>query len=146
MPIKRIPGISPKAVARVKDRVPIPRTCDHCGQRVAIMTHEEIYGQDYSDWPYVYSCTGCQARVGIHPQTDIPLGTLADLELRQMRTKGKMRWKEQCAKRGFTRTQSYMWLAALLDCPKSEAHWGWMDKAQCKLVIDTMEALDATAQ
>ncbi len=41
------------------------------------------------DWPWVYICEGCGSYVGMHPFTDIPLGTLADAATREARKECK---------------------------------------------------------
>ena len=68
---------APEALARVRDRVTPPAECPKCRSTVDLVNHAEIYGKEYG-WPLLYLCCGCGARVGTHPGTDIPLGTLAD--------------------------------------------------------------------
>lgn len=69
----------PEAVARVKgDAASVPDTCRYCKGDVKLVNNAEFYkGREYA-WPLAYCCSSCGARVGCHPGTDIPLGSLAD--------------------------------------------------------------------
>lgn len=126
--------IDEKAVARVKDKLPVPETCRYCGSPVELARHEEIYdGRSYGDWPYVYLCQlwSCGARVGLHRKTNIPLGILASQELRQRRTYGKGLFM-LCVEEMFDgdRSRAYAWLAACMGIDVSKCHWGWFDEEQ----------------
>ncbi len=71
---------SPSAMEKVKDPLPVPNFCVHCGSPVRPGTHAEIYdGRSFGVWPHVYLCENkeCGAYVGLHPFTNIPLGHLA---------------------------------------------------------------------
>ena len=84
-----LPFVSRKALNRVKDYMAPPTECRYCGGSVDIVTHDQLYGRTYSKWPYLYECSGCDAYVGMHPETDLPLGTLANKHLRDSRKVAK---------------------------------------------------------
>ncbi|MBI6550691.1 zinc-finger-containing protein, partial [Xenorhabdus lircayensis] len=71
---------NPKAIQRVNDPLTIPTKCRYCCGHVTIAHHTEVFRRilNNSRWPWLYVCNSCDARVGMHPGTDIPLGTLAD--------------------------------------------------------------------
>jgi hypothetical protein len=83
----------------------------------------------------------------MHPFTDIPLGTLANRQLRALRKEAKelfnARWDRQQIKYGHgerraeqkDRTAAYTWLAAQLGIPKSSCHFGWFDETTCIYAI-----------
>ena len=123
---------SRKATARVKNPLPTPTSCPFCDGLVRIGTHEEVYGRDYSDWPYVYICESCRAYVGLHPFTAIPLGTLADQKTRDARKKCKPSFELLWRSGKMTRTQAYEWLAGKLGIPVGECHFGWFTPEQCE--------------
>src|SRR5690606_31465936 len=84
VPPAPLPYISRQALHRVKDWMPPPSCCPYCGGPVRLVKNCEIYrGRAYGAWPYAYWCQPCDAFVGLHPETDLPLGTLADRELRE---------------------------------------------------------------
>jgi len=125
---------SRRATARVKDPLPAPETCNLCGAAVRIASHEEIYGRAYNEWPWAYRCEGCRAHVGMHPYTAIPLGSLANEEIRRARTLSKGLF-EQLWKGGgaMTRTDAYKALAAHMNIPMSACHFGSFDVEQCRV-------------
>lgn len=122
-----LPLISRKALKRVKDRVDPPTHCPYCGGPVALVNHAEIYGREYGEWPYAYRCQPCDAHVGLHRFTDIPLGSLANWELRQARKENKAHFKAVARRHRMQRNEAYAWLAEALGIPKSECHWGMFD-------------------
>ena len=67
---------------KVKDPTPVPTECRYCNGPVELVENSEIYRRNYGKWPYAYLCRSCDAYVGLHPNTLIPLGSLANRELR----------------------------------------------------------------
>lgn len=127
-----LPVISRRALNRINHPAPIPAACNCCGRAgVELVNNGEIYnGRSYGEWPYAYLCRNCGAYVGLHPGTDIPLGTLADKPLRDDRQKGKavfnQLWRDH-----MTRTQAYAWLAQAMRIAPEECHFGLFDSEQC---------------
>lgn len=124
-PPEPLPYVSRKALKRVKDALPPPETCPYCGPNmpVFLVNNSEIYGREYGEWPYAYLCEGCDSYVGVHPNTDIPLGTLATKDMREARKKGKAVFLK-LRRRFPNRKTHYQWLADALGIPTSECHWG----------------------
>lgn len=129
-----LPYISRKALKRVKAWLPVPTECNYCRHTVILINNSKIYnGREYGDWPFAYRCTGCHAYVGLHPSTDLPLGTLANSELRSMRNRSKKAFFDAMRHYGVSdRTVAYKWLARLMDIEYHECHFGWFSVAQCR--------------
>ena len=130
-----LPAVSRRALKRVKDALPIPTSCRYCGPNTPVFTghHAEVYrGRSYGDWPYVYLCEICNAYVGIHKGTDLPLGTLADEALRKSRKANKQRFNFFLEVGGMKRSEAYKWLAGEMGIPDSECHWGLFEADQCE--------------
>lgn len=126
-----LPFVSRRALKRVKDPAPMPVTCK-CGGRVELVENSEIYnGRSYGDWPYAYLCRGCKAYVGLHPQTDIPLGTPADKETRVARQNCKQVFEPIWRNKVMSRTKAYAWLAKRLGIDVADCHFGLFDADQC---------------
>jgi len=122
-----------EARARVKDPLPVPILCRYCGGSVRVAHHSEIYnGKSYGTWPWVYLCPDCGAHVGIHQDTDIPLGILADSDLRRSRAGCKGPFERLHQVKRLTRSEAYGLLAKKLGIPIEECHFGWFDTAMCK--------------
>lgn len=128
---------SAKWCAYVKNPLPVPTTCRYCQSDVCIINNSEIYGRSFGDWPWAYRCSKkeCGAYVGMHPKTNIPLGTLADQRTRDARKEAKD-WFNPIWQDGLmTRTQAYHWLAEQLGITKvEECHIGWFDEDMCERV------------
>lgn len=126
---------SKKATARVKDALPAPTKCPHCGGQVGIKKNSVVYnGRTYGEWPWVYMCLNrghCDSYVGMHPFTNIPLGTLANPEIRESRKKVKNIFYAYLDKADVSRSKGYQQLAAMMDIDKSECHFGWFDVDAC---------------
>ncbi|HLV84208.1 MAG TPA: zinc-finger-containing protein [Devosia sp.] len=127
----------PRAEERVKDRLPAPTACPNCGSGVELTQNSAVYGgRLYGAWPWIYRCvdTECDSRVGLHPGTAIPLGTLANAATRDARNRAKARfeafWRGEA--RSMTRVEAYAALARELGIPVSECHFGWFDGAMCE--------------
>lgn len=136
-----LPYISRRALARVKDKVDAPTACPYCAGKVDLVSNSEIYrGTEYGDWPYAYLCRGCGAYVGLHPSTDIPLGTLADKETREARKTAKEPFFHLARKRfGGDRSAAYQWLAGRMDIPASQCHFGMFSADQCAKALSIIE-------
>ncbi|NHB94484.1 zinc-finger-containing protein [Photorhabdus cinerea] len=122
---------SVKAIQRVKDPLPIPTECRYCKGDVTIASHKEVFGRNYSKWPWLYICTECRAYVGMHQFTCIPLGTLANKATRNARMNGHYHFEEMREKCNLGRTDAYKFLARKLGINFSECHFGWFDIDTC---------------
>lgn len=126
---------SKRAMARVTNPLPAPETCRFCGSDVEIARNSRVYGgREYGDWPWIYVCTGCEAYVGMHPFTNIPLGTLADQATRDARKRSKPAFERLWLSVGapFTRKEAYAALAERLGIAPKECHFGWFDVEMCE--------------
>jgi len=121
------------------DILPIPKKCRYCGNDVILTSNAEIYGKEYGNGK-CYLCRSCRAYVGVHTGTVIPLGTLADKNLRNLRNNAHMLfdklWKGQTRK--MTRYDAYRWLSNKMNIKIEETHIGWFDEEQCKKIINLL--------
>lgn len=132
VPPHPLPHVSRRALKRVRDRLEPPTHCNLCNFPVRLTRNREIYnGQDYGDWPFVYLCQGCGAYVGLHPSTDLPLGTLADFPTRQARKEAKNLFHRLMHTRFLgNRTRAYDGLARELRIDRKLCHFGLFDENQ----------------
>lgn len=126
---------SKTAIARVTDPLPIPTVCPHCNSEVQIVGNEDIYGKPYGEWPWAFRCRSftCDSYVGMHPFTNIPLGTLANPVLREARKRVKARFNPIWQGRMTSRRNCYEALARSMNIPPSKCHFGWFNLEQCEL-------------
>lgn len=127
--------VNPKvATDRVKHPLPAPTSCRLCSGEVTLVNNAVFYGKEYG-WPLAYRCTECGARVGCHPDTDIPLGTLADEQTSKARREahnafdplwqGKTPWHRQEAYRALARVMGVQ-----------VAHISHFDAKECHRVVE----------
>lgn len=133
-----LPHVSRRALARVRDRIEPPTSCHCCGGPVKLTNNRDVYGgQSFGAWPYVYRCAQCQAYVGLHPDTDLPLGIMADRHTIQARKEAKTVFQRLVlVKHNRDRNAGYAWLARALDIPASICHFGMFDHSRALAARD----------
>jgi hypothetical protein len=83
----------------------------------------------------------CDARVGCHPNSNIPLGTLASPRQRQLRQQVHERFDVLWRSHLLNRAEAYDWLSQQLSLSGQETHIGLFDESQCQAVLALMEKL-----
>lgn len=121
---------------------PIPTQCDFCGAPVILTSNAAIYGRPYGNG-MCYKCTQCDSYVGTHTGTKIPLGRLANSEMRTL--------KKQChalfdpswqGNKRLSRERAYGRLSTLLRMPHRECHFGWFGTDTLRRCIEIMRDPD----
>lgn len=113
-----------------------PQICPFCKSSVSLVDSAKVYGRSYG---FIYLCDRfplCDARVSCQPNSNKPLGTLADRELRQWRSLAHRHfdplWKSGIFK---SRNAAYKWLARAMGLPRAKTHVAMFDKKQCQRAI-----------
>lgn len=130
--------ISKSSIRAVRNALPVPTKCPHCGDSVELVGNELVYSKPYGNWPYMYLCQNseCGSYVGLHPFTMIPLGTLATRPMRVARKKAKEAFNPLWETNLMTRSDAYRWLALQLGIENyEECHIGWFDVDTCNKVV-----------
>lgn len=127
--------------------------CPYCDVRSVLASSAEVYGgRDYGP---IYLCRPCNAWVGCHVGTTLPLGRLADAVLRTWKTRAHDAFDpiwQGAVDAAFTRhgffpkgvkaryrSAAYGALAGLLGIPKPDCHIGMFDVDTCRRVIELCE-------
>lgn len=130
---------APEVVARIKDALPAPTTCRFCNGTVELVNKSIFYGGRQYGWPLAYACSSCGARVGCHPGTNIPLGTLADKATMAARKAAHEAFDPLWRDKGpGARSRAYKALGAALGT--RAAHISWMDAHECLKVCQLIAA------
>ena len=112
--------------------------CPYCGSTVIYRSADGIYHNN-SKGIMLYVCSHypeCDSYVRVHAGTNIPVGSLANHELRTLRRTAH-HYFDQLYKSGcMTKQDAYQWLADLIGAPLSQAHIGYLGKYYCKQVIE----------
>lgn len=118
--------------------------CPYCEKPSELVTGREVYATlPHLHDKKIYRCLPCGAWVGCHPGTDVPLGRLANAQLRRARVKAhdafdplwrkKRAWDEPPFR---SRSEAYAWLGSRLGLKKADCHIGMFDLDTCKRVIE----------
>lgn len=117
--------------------------CPYCGSSVVYRSADGIYRSN-AKGTMLYVCSNypeCDAYVRVHAGTNIPVGSMANQELRTLRRKAH-HYFDQLYRSGYMSKQdAYQWLAALIMVPLSEAHIGYLGEYYCKQVIEESRKL-----
>lgn len=129
-----LPHVSRRALARVRDRIEPPKACHCCGGPVKLTNNRDVYnGHSFGDWPYVYRCTQCQAYIGLHPDTDLPLGVMAGRATVMARKEAKNAFLRLTGSRfHYDRSAAYAWLAKEMGISPTVCHFGMFDEQEAK--------------
>ena len=108
-----------------------------CGSSAQLVTGAVIYPHrpDLAHLNF-YQCASCDARVGTRPGTTVPLGNLANSELRSARMRAHQQFDPIWKQGTMSRTDAYAWLAQQMQLPTAQAHIGQFDLAQCHAVCN----------
>lgn len=128
-----LPYISATAISRVRDALPVPTECPFCSGEVKLVNNQEVYGRSVGLWPFAYACQdGCDAHVGVHADTNIPLGILANKELRTAKQCAKQSFHAMMIGCGMSRPAAYKWLSLAMGIPLPQTHYGWFTLPQVR--------------
>jgi hypothetical protein len=130
--------------------VTTPPKCPYCSNDAVLVTGREIYRitpklEHVADKRF-WQCKPCDAYCGCHPSTrhtgysdSVPLGTLADAELRAARNRAHAAldpyWQNKIA----PRTKVYARLARELQIPSEHCHIAMFNVRRCEAVVKTCQ-------
>lgn len=135
-----------------KTEVPI---CDYCDRPAELASGAEVYPhrKELRSRQF-WRCTNCDAWVGCHLPAaaggvgdgTVPLGNLANAELRQWRTTVKTFLDAMWKSKAMSRTEAYAWLAAKLAIPAHDCQVARMPLEQCRAAMAALAERDDPLQ
>ena len=124
-----------------------PHRCPFCCSRVSLIDSATIYGLSYG---FIYLCDAypnCDARVRCHPKTIIPMGTLADKELRKWRSLVHRKFDPLWQSGVFSSRQAaYKWLSKAMRLPLEKTHVAMFNIRQCQRATALIEVFTRSQQ
>lgn len=111
--------------------------CDYCGAGAELVGGDVVYPHrpDLRSKKF-WRCVPCKARVGCHPRTTVPLGRLANAELRAAKMLAHAAfdplWK---GKAPGQRGRTYAELAKRLGILQEDCHIGMFSVEDCERVV-----------
>ena len=100
--------------------------CPYCGSTVVYRSADGIYHENKKG-TMLYVCSNfpeCDAYDRVHAGTNIPVGSLANHELRSLRRTAHHYFDQLHLSGYMSKQDAYKWLADLVMAPMSEAHIG----------------------
>lgn len=145
--IKEIPQIQIQFSKRIESVTvyPTPDVCLYCNNEVVLVSNADIYGKSHGNG-MAYSCTHCDARVGVHPDLKTPLGRLANKELRESKKRVHSLFDPLWRNGSMSRTEAYAYLANKLSIPARECHIGWFDDEMTERAIHVLQDMRRKTQ
>jgi len=131
------------AKAKKKEKDYSRMRCPYCKSPIVYRSADGIYKENSRN-TMLYVCSRypeCDAYVRVHTGTRIPVGTLANHELRRLRREAHQHFDRLHLSGVMSKQDAYRWLADLIGSPMSEAHIGHMGEYYCRLVIDKSREL-----
>lgn len=124
-----------------------PPTCPYCGSIARLGDSATVYrGRSYGPAWICPNYPACDSYVGCHPKTTIPLGRLANKELRQAKMAAHAAFDRLWGGRGnkgkprrhgqMKRSDAYRWLSQAMGMQESSCHIGELDVDQCRRVVE----------
>lgn len=134
-----------KKKRQAHEHLPGMRTmrCPYCKRPVVARSAEGIYHNN-AEGVNLLVCSGyptCDAYVRTHPGTNIPMGSLANKQLRTLRRKAHDQFNQLYQLGVMSKNDAYSWLASVLNVPKSQAHIGYLGDYYCQMVIEESQKL-----
>lgn len=137
-----------KKQKKISDKTPRRLCCPHCGAIAQIRAASEIYN-DPRRTDELYVCRNypkCNTYVGMHRGTRIPLGSLANGDLRNLRIKAHRKFDQLWQSGIMPRHAAYRWLADSLGLALDDAHIGKFGEYRCQQVIEQCDRILAQNQ
>lgn len=132
------------AVADVKNKRPRsqPLRCPFCGAGVKLEDNIKIYRS--RSYGKAYICDNfptCDTYVGVHKDTNKPLGTLANKELRTLRMKCHEVFDPLWKSGRMSRSRAYRVLSDIMSMDVNRTHIGMFNIDQCRWMLRQIDKL-----
>lgn len=106
--------------------------CPYCQKPAQWVSNEKVYGRRYGTSWMIWWCEDCDARVGCHHNTQKPLGTMANAELREWRMKAHAHVDPLWRSKQMSRSAVYKMLRKAFG---KEVHIGESDVEMCQRIL-----------
>lgn len=113
--------------------------CPYCGAKVELKDSSYIYHKNNKHKnEQMWVCSNfpkCNAYVGCHKGTSLPLGRLANERLRTLKKEAHRQFDPIWKSGLMNRKEAYKWLASMLKISVEDCHIGMFDIKVCQKVI-----------
>jgi len=113
--------------------------CPYCGSKAERVDGSKVYGEGFRNRFKLYLCPkwpACDSYVGTHGGGKVPLGRMANAELRYFKKRAHAAFDQLWKYGKMPRYKAYYKLANALGKSRSETHIGMFDIEDCKRVYE----------
>ena len=115
--------------------------CPYCNEQAPLTMGKQVYPHRPDLWDYkFFACFPCDATVGVHKHSEVPLGRLANKSLRQAKMRAHAAFDPLWKSKRMTRSQAYAWLAFSLKMTPKDCHIGMFNDLQCDAVVSAVHS------
>lgn len=121
--------------------------CPYCGAQAVLRPAHVVHGDRAKAGQYLYVCAHypkCDAYVGVHAKSLLPLGTLANGDLRHKRILAHKAFDQFQKTCGMEKWQAYQWLQAKFSLRRDQAHIGKFSDYMCDQLITVCQEVEAS--
>lgn len=112
--------------------------CPYCGAKATLRPSSAVYGDAVKTDGYLYVCDRypkCDSYVGAHKRSKLPMGTLANGDLRNKRIQAHKAFDWMWKSGLMTKWQAYKWMQGKLDLSDEQAHIAMFSEYMCDRLI-----------
>ncbi len=113
--------------------------CPYCGAKASLRPTSVVYGDAAKTDGYLYVCDRypkCDSYVGAHQRTKLPMGTLANGDLRHKRIEAHKAFDWMWKSGLMTKWQAYKWMQGKLALTDKQAHIAKFSEYMCDRLIE----------
>ena len=115
-----------------------PKKCPFCNGEVVYTSNAVIYGREYCNGK-IYLCTSCRAYTGVHNNTNIAKGVLANEPMRKLKIECHNLF-DQLWNNGKQRNQLYYKLSKLMNIKREHCHFGHFDLEELQEALKILKS------
>lgn len=115
-----------------------PIRCPYCGAQAVLRPSAAVYGDKARPGEYLYVCQrypACDSYVGAHRKSLLPMGTLANGDLRNKRIKAHQSFDRLWKCGIMEKRQAYRWMQAKFALNSGQAHIAMFSEYMCGQLI-----------
>ena len=112
--------------------------CPYCGAQAVLRPAEAVYQSKAKPGRHLYVCARyplCDSYVGAHEGTLLPMGTLADGDLRNKRIMAHRAFNRLWESGTMKKWQAYKWMQAKFGLRSDQAHIAMFSEYMCDQLI-----------
>jgi len=115
--------------------------CPHCGEEAVLVDSIKVYRKSYGNIWLCWNYPQCNSYVGVHKETNEPLGILGNANERFWRKEAHSAFDPLwMGDTDSTRSEAYRKVKVIMRAQK-DIHIGEADEAQCKKIIAAANCL-----